>query len=556
MSKNGMFFIAAAGLLLGSAPRAAAWESLSGSRSAITSPRAVVIKDEASWRALWAEHTKGMADAPALPEADFARERIVAVFLGERTSGGATVEMTARPSRAAEGELVVSYREKRGKGGFAITLMNYPHAFRKVSNSYATVRLLSEAESSAAGEDGARAKKIAAGFWPASSDILRDGLKGTTPAGAARFFDGAAFRGFKEAAVVDARTGAAKIVKIGLPPPPGQDKKEKNGGSLPPPPGGKDKAKQGKKLPPPPGTGGKLPPPPGEGKPLPPPPARTHPRPIHPGGPLPERDLRLERASEALTTYGMTYVGFWNDGWGYERGTAELKIAAEDPSGVYQLDVASGKYEYFIEFYYDESGDAYYYARTKKKTGSRSKRLVVAFANRADKPLLPWEKESFTFGLKENTVSLVAQDGAYDYDFAFTFSSKNSDRVDVTMAARAKRKTAPDSAGVGAGMRFEGGDLKLAVTDKWADFYAEETLEVRAKIKKVEKWSFRNPLGLDSTAFDGTLSLSGEKSKDFALIPGAAGTTYYLDSWSFRRKDSKISSSGWVHRGSGNRVTK
>jgi hypothetical protein len=50
--------------------------------SGVTQKKNVVIKDQAAWASLWAEHVAGRTPAPALPQVDFTSKMLVAVFLG------------------------------------------------------------------------------------------------------------------------------------------------------------------------------------------------------------------------------------------------------------------------------------------------------------------------------------------------------------------------------------------------------------------------------------------------------------------------------------------
>jgi hypothetical protein len=51
--------------------------------SGITQKKNVVIKDEAAWARLWAEHTAGRNPAPDLPNFDFTNKMLIGVFLGD-----------------------------------------------------------------------------------------------------------------------------------------------------------------------------------------------------------------------------------------------------------------------------------------------------------------------------------------------------------------------------------------------------------------------------------------------------------------------------------------
>jgi hypothetical protein len=59
----------------------------SASTSGFTTPEQLVLRDQAVWQAAWSRLHEGMV-APPLPAVDFAREMVVLLALGERSSGG------------------------------------------------------------------------------------------------------------------------------------------------------------------------------------------------------------------------------------------------------------------------------------------------------------------------------------------------------------------------------------------------------------------------------------------------------------------------------------
>lgn len=78
--------------------------------SGVATPRRVVIKDEAAWRRLWAEHTAARDPAPDLPQIDFTRQMLVAVFAGERPGGCHSTAVLRIGADA--GKLLVQYEER------------------------------------------------------------------------------------------------------------------------------------------------------------------------------------------------------------------------------------------------------------------------------------------------------------------------------------------------------------------------------------------------------------------------------------------------------------
>jgi hypothetical protein len=59
--------------------------------SGVHEKKNVVIRDEAAWARLWAEHTAGRSPAPELPKIDFTNKMLVGVFAGDSSSGCHTI---------------------------------------------------------------------------------------------------------------------------------------------------------------------------------------------------------------------------------------------------------------------------------------------------------------------------------------------------------------------------------------------------------------------------------------------------------------------------------
>jgi hypothetical protein len=79
--------------------------------SGIAKPTFAVVRDDAAWADLWRRHAAPRRPAPVRPDVDFAREQVVAVFLGQRPNGCHAVEVR-QVRQAATGRTVV-YRETR-----------------------------------------------------------------------------------------------------------------------------------------------------------------------------------------------------------------------------------------------------------------------------------------------------------------------------------------------------------------------------------------------------------------------------------------------------------
>jgi hypothetical protein len=100
---------------------------VSESFSHIETPREVVIKDAAAWSALWAEHSK---TNKAVPEVDFSRNMLVAVFQGNGNPGCGSFDVVH--VGAKDGKLLVEY-EIRDLSPVALCLAAVTQPMRVVS---------------------------------------------------------------------------------------------------------------------------------------------------------------------------------------------------------------------------------------------------------------------------------------------------------------------------------------------------------------------------------------------------------------------------------------
>lgn len=124
-------------LLLSAAAYAGAWEKISGPSSEIKEPLTVAIRAQGDWEALWKRHCGGAKPAPA---ADFARETIVAVFIGERRTAGVKVDLDPVADPQDASKLVVFYREVApANDSISADVISYPFAIRKLAKTYKTV---------------------------------------------------------------------------------------------------------------------------------------------------------------------------------------------------------------------------------------------------------------------------------------------------------------------------------------------------------------------------------------------------------------------------------
>lgn len=100
-----------------------------GGGSAIAHPARFVVRDDASWRALWAVHSGNVWPAPdAPPRVDFSEERVVAVFMGQHRSGGYDINVTR--AEATDGFVRVHVHARGpAPGTFTTAALSQPFHF-------------------------------------------------------------------------------------------------------------------------------------------------------------------------------------------------------------------------------------------------------------------------------------------------------------------------------------------------------------------------------------------------------------------------------------------
>lgn len=109
---------------------------LAGQRSEIKDARMVVARTAEEFQALWKQHNP----AQAAPAVDFDKQIVVAVFLGERRTGGTKVELTLMNDPLDSTKLVVFYKEVAPqRSSFSTQVVSSPFEIRAVSKSYAAV---------------------------------------------------------------------------------------------------------------------------------------------------------------------------------------------------------------------------------------------------------------------------------------------------------------------------------------------------------------------------------------------------------------------------------
>src|SRR5262249_32291182 len=93
-----------------------------GDQSNIDDARQVVVRTDAEWTRLWQQHAP---DRPR-PAIDFAKESVVAVFMGSRPNAGFSTAIAS--TTGGGGALIVRYKETRpGPGTMSAQVLTFPY---------------------------------------------------------------------------------------------------------------------------------------------------------------------------------------------------------------------------------------------------------------------------------------------------------------------------------------------------------------------------------------------------------------------------------------------
>lgn len=95
------------------------------SSSGVREPGTAVIRDVEGWQAAWETITANHSPRPALPAVDFAREMVVLVALGMRSSGGYSAEIR-RVLRTGDGISVDYVARSPGSDCFVTGAITHP----------------------------------------------------------------------------------------------------------------------------------------------------------------------------------------------------------------------------------------------------------------------------------------------------------------------------------------------------------------------------------------------------------------------------------------------
>jgi PrcB C-terminal len=105
-----------------------------GNFSGIAEPLETVVRTPAEWESLWHRHVSIQSPPSPLPQINFADEMVVAVFLGQKNSGGYEITITNAQRKASEVEVFYAIQTPKS-GALAIQAITQPFHIVKMPRS-------------------------------------------------------------------------------------------------------------------------------------------------------------------------------------------------------------------------------------------------------------------------------------------------------------------------------------------------------------------------------------------------------------------------------------
>ncbi len=108
---------------------------LEGSQSGITDEMTQTVTSEMAWRELWLRHNAKVERVPKLPDVDFSKNQVIAIFAGQKPTGGYRVQVlsvTETPWNGAPARLVKYRVQTPPKNAITTQVITNPFLFRVV----------------------------------------------------------------------------------------------------------------------------------------------------------------------------------------------------------------------------------------------------------------------------------------------------------------------------------------------------------------------------------------------------------------------------------------
>ncbi|QFS52756.1 protease complex subunit PrcB family protein [Nostoc sphaeroides] len=90
-----------------------------GANSGYPTASQLVIDNPEEWASVWQQHASNIIPPPPVPNVDFTDNQVVAVFMGEKRTGGYSVEIVSVETKSSEKEnlaslvITVAYRQPK-----------------------------------------------------------------------------------------------------------------------------------------------------------------------------------------------------------------------------------------------------------------------------------------------------------------------------------------------------------------------------------------------------------------------------------------------------------
>jgi hypothetical protein len=102
----------------------------------------MVIDNSAQWIDLWQQHTSNTEPPPPVPQVDFTRYSVVAVFAGEQPTGGYSVEIVSveTSSSQTQEQLAINVEHRQPSAGdFVTEALTYPYHMIRIPKIHGRV---------------------------------------------------------------------------------------------------------------------------------------------------------------------------------------------------------------------------------------------------------------------------------------------------------------------------------------------------------------------------------------------------------------------------------
>jgi PrcB C-terminal len=104
-----------------------------GTDSGYQDTNQMVIENSQQWTNCWQQHTSNAEPPPLVPQVDFTRYSVIAVFFGEKPTGGYSIEILSAESNNSE-SICITVRHCQPKAGdFVTEALTYPYHIIRIS---------------------------------------------------------------------------------------------------------------------------------------------------------------------------------------------------------------------------------------------------------------------------------------------------------------------------------------------------------------------------------------------------------------------------------------